>query len=278
MNQRRYNQIRKRRKKILKRLCFVVNIAVMAAFILILVFWRNEDSNKNKRSGNQPYDGTADSGNQEATKEIETTAVPLAHIQAFAEAYASKADRCGNYVVCLDAGHGGDDVGAEGSDGQYEKQETLELALLIKEYLESAGVRVVMTRETDKTLSLSERKEIAENCEANLLLSIHRNVYEGTEDVNGIEAWINNCRPADASEISENILRYIKNEVPEIKNRGVKWGTMNNVNENYAVNKVSMASLILEVGFISSEYDNRLFEQYLDEFARGIAKGILENI
>ncbi len=278
MNQRRYNQIRKRRKKIIKTLCFVANMAVMVALILILVFWRNGKSNKNEMSGNRVYDGTVNPGNQEAAKELETTVVSIANISAFAEAYASKADRCRNYVVCLDAGHGGDDVGAEGNDGQYEKQETLKLALLIKEYLESTGVRVVMTRETDKTLSLSERKEIAENCKADLLLSIHRNVYEGTEDVNGIEAWINNCRPADANKISENILRYIKNEVPEIKNRGVKWGTMDNVNENYAVNKVSMASLILEVGFISSEYDNRLFEQYLGEFARGIAKGILENI
>lgn len=278
MNQRRYNQIRKRRKKIIKTLCFVANMAVMVALILILVFWRNGNSNKNEMSGNRVYDGTVNPGNQEAAKELETTVVSIANISAFAEAYASKADRCRNYVVCLDAGHGGDDVGAEGNDGQYEKQETLKLALLIKEYLESTGVRVVMTRETDKTLSLSERKEIAENCKADLLLSIHRNVYEGTEDVNGIEAWINNCRPADANKISENILRYIKNEVPEIKNRGVKWGTMDNVNENYAVNKVSMASLILEVGFISSEYDNRLFEQYLGEFARGIAKGILENI
>ncbi len=63
-----------------------------------------------------------------------------------------------------------------------------------------------------------------------------------------------------------------------MKNRGVKWGTMDNVNENYGVNKVSMTSLILETGFMSSVRDSKLFEDYLDEYAKGIAKGVLENI
>ena len=63
-----------------------------------------------------------------------------------------------------------------------------------------------------------------------------------------------------------------------MKNRGVKWGTMDNVNENYGVNKVSMTSLILETGFMSSVRDSKLLEDYLDEYAKGIAKGVLENI
>ena len=137
---------------------------------------------------------------------------------------------------------------------------------------------MIMTRETDKKVSLAERREIAENSNADLLLSLHRNIYEGTEDVNGIEAWINNSRPADAKKLSERILNCVEQEVPGVKNRGVKWGTMDNVNENYGVNKVSMTSLILETGFMSSVRDSKLFEDYLDKYAKGIAKGVLENI
>lgn len=277
MNQKRYNQIRRRRKKIIKKIAFAANIIVMAILVIMLVYLGNEKSNNNGMGGNHSKEDNVNLGLQKSSGEMEST-ITAENISWFAQSYSNKADKCRNYVVCLDAGHGGDDVGAQGLAGQYEKEETLKLALLVKEYLESAGVTVIMTRETDKKVSLAERREIAENNGADLLLSLHRNIYEGTEDVNGIEAWINNSRPADAKKLSENILRCVAQEVPGVKNRGVKWGTMDNVNENYGINKASMTSLILETGFMSSIYDSKLFEQYLEEYAKGIARGVLENI
>lgn len=181
---------------------------------------------------------------------------------------------CG-YTVCVDAGHGGNDVGAERENGVYEKYETLRLARLVRQYLEAVGVNVVMTRENDTTVSLEERRNIAENCHADLLLSIHRNVYEGYGEVNGIEAWIHNAKEQHDMEMAESILGGIIEKIPSINSRGVKWGTMDNVNENYAVNKVSMPSLILEVGFVTSSTDNYYFDNQLEDIAEGIVAGIL---
>ena len=182
------------------------------------------------------------------------------------------------YTVCLDAGHGGSDVGAERGNGNYEKSETLKLTKMIKQYLEAVGINVVMTREKDEYVSLEERKNIAENCNADLLLSIHRNVYEGYEEVSGIEAWINNSRKQSDTDMAESIINGILNYEPSLNNRGVKWGTMDNQNENYIVNKASMTSLILEVGFMTSDTDNYYFDNKLKEMAKGIVEGILVNI
>lgn len=277
MNQKRYNQIRRRRKRMIKRIAFTVNIMVMTVLVIMLVYLGSEKKSKSGMGGTRTSEESVNIENRKKTGDYQTEISPE-QVSEFARPYLDKEDKCRRYVVCLDAGHGGDDVGAEGLSGQYEKEETLKLALLVKEYLESAGVTVVMTRETDKKVSLAERREIAENCNADLLLSLHRNIYVGTEDVNGIEAWINNSRPADARKLSERILDCVEQEVHGVKNRGVKWGTMDNVNENYGVNKVSMASLILETGFMSSVHDSKLFEDHLDEYAKGIAKGVLENI
>lgn len=198
-------------------------------------------------------------------------------LESFKKLYDSGEGR-NNYTVCLDAGHGGSDVGAERSNGNYEKNETLKLTRMIKQYLEAVGINVVMTREKDEYISLEERKNIAENCNADLLLSIHRNVYEGMEEVNGIEAWINNSRQQSDTDMAESIINGILNYEPSLNSRGVKWGTMDNQNENYAVNKVSMTSLILEVGFMTSDTDNWYFDNKLEEMAKGIAEGILQNI
>lgn len=277
MNRKQYNRIR-RRKRLIRKLFVLSNIILMGVLIIVLVYWGSGKKEKNGISDKKINQNTSNQENSISPEDLETTIYTNANTSDFGKNYASKSDKCQNYVVCLDAGHGGTDIGAEGTTGKYEKEDTLQLSLLIKEYLESAGVKVVMTRKSDKTVSLDERRNIAENCGANLLLSIHRNIYVGAEDINGVEAWISNTRPEDATNISKKILQCIEGEVSGVKNRGVKWGTMDNVNENYGVNKVSMASLILEVGFMSSDYDNRSFEQYLDDYAKGIAKGVLDCI
>ena len=168
MNQKRYNRIRRRQKRIIKRIAFAANIIVISILIIMLVYLGNEKNSKNGMGGSRAREDNVNIENQKVSGEQLSNISPE-HVSEFARPYLNKADKCRDYVVCLDAGHGGDDVGAEGLSGQYEKEETLKLALLVKEYLESAGVTVIMTRETDKKVSLAERREIAENSNADLL-------------------------------------------------------------------------------------------------------------
>ena len=61
-------------------------------------------------------------------------------------------------TVCLDPGHGGDDVGAVyKNNSRFEKDDNLKLALKVKEELEKKDVKVLMTREDDTYVSLKSR-------------------------------------------------------------------------------------------------------------------------
>jgi N-acetylmuramoyl-L-alanine amidase len=81
----------------------------------------------------------------------------------------------GRPIVLIDPGHGGTDPGAPGVSGQVtEKQLTLAFARELRDRLAERGrVRVAMTREGDRTLSLEQRAAIARRLGAGLLISIH---------------------------------------------------------------------------------------------------------
>lgn len=77
-------------------------------------------------------------------------------------------------TVMLDAGHGGDDSGAI-RHGVKESALNLAAALELKKYLELIGARVVMTRDTDRAVSLNARYEAIEKLSPDLFVSLHHN-------------------------------------------------------------------------------------------------------
>lgn len=80
------------------------------------------------------------------------------------------------YTVCLDPGHGGTDAANGSPDGTYKEHEfTLDMGKRIRAHLERCGVTVVMTRETDASVGLSRRAEIANAAGADLYVSLHSN-------------------------------------------------------------------------------------------------------
>jgi len=77
-------------------------------------------------------------------------------------------------LVVIDAGHGGHDPGASGAGGLKEAQLTLALARALRdELVRRARVRVALTRDGDRYLSLEERYGIARRLDAALFVSIH---------------------------------------------------------------------------------------------------------
>ena len=84
-------------------------------------------------------------------------------------------------AIVIDAGHGGDENGAKGSNGALEKQITLNVARRLKAALEGRlGVRVILTRDGDTTVALDERAAIANNNKADLFVSLHANAAPRT--------------------------------------------------------------------------------------------------
>lgn len=186
------------------------------------------------------------------------------------------------YLVCIDAGHGDWDGGAciEGENYQAlraEKDDNLWMAKLFRDaLLEYEDVEVVMTRETDVFLELTERTDIANEAEADALISFHRNSYDGEADVNGVEFWIHSSRPKDAQSLANDLLSAIV-KVGGMENRGVKYGSMSSFREDYAINRrASMTSMIVELGFITSEKDNLAYDTNGEAYAKEMAKATYE--
>jgi N-acetylmuramoyl-L-alanine amidase len=85
-----------------------------------------------------------------------------------------------NITIFLDPGHGGSDPGVVRTyDGvTYEEADiNLSVALKAKEELEKRGYTVVMSRETDKKVELTDRPELAKKAGADMFISIHVNSY-----------------------------------------------------------------------------------------------------
>ncbi len=92
-------------------------------------------------------------------------------------------------LVVIDAGHGGRDPGSVGQDIQ-EKDVVLAIALRLRELLlEQGGVRVALTREDDRIVSLANRPEIARQLDADLFLSIHADSAGDESSVSGASIY-----------------------------------------------------------------------------------------
>ncbi len=99
-------------------------------------------------------------------------------------------------TVVIDAGHGGDDHGAEGPTGLLEKDVVLDVARRLRRTLEADGLHVVMTRDRDVYVSLQERAEIANQAHGDLFLSIHANAAP-SRVARGIETFFVSLEASD---------------------------------------------------------------------------------
>ncbi|MGA2649743.1 MAG: N-acetylmuramoyl-L-alanine amidase [Terracidiphilus sp.] len=99
------------------------------------------------------------------------------------------------FMVVLDAAHGGDDPGAKLSDGQPEKAFTLALSVRLRSLLGARGMQVITTRESDATIDLNRRAEIANHANAQACLSLH-----ASETGTGIHLFVSSLSPAPPRE------------------------------------------------------------------------------
>jgi N-acetylmuramoyl-L-alanine amidase len=89
----------------------------------------------------------------------------------------------GAYTVLIDPAHGGTDPGVSIDRKSSEKDITLAVALSLKKHLEGGGkgIKVQLTRTSDKTLSVSERIKMTKALNPDLMVSLHVNAGFGQE-------------------------------------------------------------------------------------------------
>lgn len=171
--------------------------------------------------------------------------------------------------IFIDAGHGGVDGGSKVGK-RLEKNDTLTLALVVKEDLEKLGFKVYMSREDDKDVDRAKRGKLANQNKAQLFVSIHRNQ---ADKGNGVEVFIPSSNDSDSRALGKNILVALVEQ--GFAERSVRAGTLVSEKEDYLENSVpNMPSCLVEVGFLQSKKDNALFDDNLENNAMAIAEAI----
>ncbi|MFC5755763.1 N-acetylmuramoyl-L-alanine amidase [Rhizobium sp. GCM10022189] len=112
----------------------------------------------------------------------------------------------GDFVIAVDAGHGGIDTGAIGVDTKTEeKQVTLSFARALADRLnKEPGIKAFLTRDDDEFLSLSQRVLIARQNHAGLFISLHADTLK-QKDIRGATVYTISDRASDklAADLAE---------------------------------------------------------------------------
>jgi N-acetylmuramoyl-L-alanine amidase len=121
-------------------------------------------------------------------------------------------------TVVIDPGHGGDDEGAIGPGGEREKDVVLRVAQQLAGVLRARELRVVMTRDSDRYVSLEQRTHVANDARGDLFLSIHANAHRD-HAVRGTETFFHSLQASDADARSlaerENLALGVESARPE---------------------------------------------------------------
>ena len=172
-------------------------------------------------------------------------------------------------LVVIDAGHGGNNPGAVYS-GRLEKDDALALALAVGHILEESNVRVYYTRTEDVYESPAQKAMEGNAVGADYFVSIHRNSSPYPNEYAGVESLVYS-RYGEAARLAGNINARLGQVGYE--NLGI-----NEQPDLAVLRRTRMPAVLVEVGFINTDEDNRLFDQRFDETAQAIVDGILETI
>ncbi len=169
--------------------------------------------------------------------------------------------------VIIDAGHGGDDPGTNGS-GYEEKEITLAVALKVEALLLDDDFEVIMSRTDDTYIALTDRAALTEEYDAPVFVSIHCNAAENIPTANGIETY---AAPDDTDDAElAGCLQKQLIAATAAKDRGVKTSKLVVLTHNPA------PAALVEIGFMTNadECAKITDEAYQDTLAAAIAAGI----
>lgn len=172
--------------------------------------------------------------------------------------------------ICVDAGHGGKDPGAQVKTGD-EKDIVLSVALKLQSLLQKAGAKVIMTRSDDTFIELKKRAAIANSAGAELFISIHTNAlinHEYKQKVRGIQVFHYKDR-------SKEFARTIRDSLAVTEAVG-DWGVYDR--SLLVLRETNMRAALAELGFMTHPDDMALLNNniFQENAARGLFNGIEE--
>ena len=190
-------------------------------------------------------------------------------------------------IVILDAGHGGEDPGAVGVNGVYEKDLNLQMVLQMGQMLEEKGYVVVYTRTDDRLLYNEEQNikgirkisDLKNRCQAanrypdSILVSIHMNSF-GDARYSGLQVYYT-PEDEESRSLADKIQNGVKENLQKENNRAIKSGK-----GMYLLEKSEPCAVLIECGFLTNKEEcEKLSEkEYQKELSFLIVCGIIEYI
>lgn len=190
-------------------------------------------------------------------------------------------------TIIIDAGHGGEDGGAE-VDGVLEKDINLHIADKLADILRLTGYPVTEIRDADisvydddadtlrekKVSDLKNRVETFNESGNNIVVSIHQNKFDNSA-YSGTQVFYS-TNHADSAVLAEAIRQSVVSLLQKDNTRELKPAG----NDIYILDNAEVPAVIVECGFLSNpeERAKLLDENYQSEMAYSIAMGVLEYI
>lgn len=191
-----------------------------------------------------------------------------------------------NSTIIIDAGHGGIDGGTHSADGTLEKDINLNIALRLKEILQSFGLNVITTRETDKSIhsegvqgirnqkisDIKNRLHIIETTDNAVFVSIHQNYYTQPQ-YSGAQIFYSKNNPLSET-LAQSVRASIINNLQKENTREIKKSGK----EIYLLNSATVPAVMVECGFLSNKAEADLLktEDHQQKMAFFIAMGIID--
>ncbi|SEM78362.1 N-acetylmuramoyl-L-alanine amidase [bacterium A37T11] len=167
-------------------------------------------------------------------------------------------------TIGVDAGHGGNNIGASGIMDINEKEITLAMALKLKKQLEKEGAEVAITRQNDTSFNNADRARWMKEQHPDILVSIHCN--SSGPSAKGVSTYYHHIAYRKPSQAINTEL---------IKLGLADYGNVGSFNFFFNA-PTSYPSVLVETGFLSNPEDE---ERLLDsEFQNRIAKGIVKGL
>jgi N-acetylmuramoyl-L-alanine amidase len=178
-------------------------------------------------------------------------------------------------VIVVDPGHGGSNPGAVANNSR-ESDNNLAVGLKLRDKLTQAGAKVIMTRDTDRTVAapgsslgdeLQARVDDAESNHADIFVSIHSNENPDPNITGAMTFYASGKSP----KLALNVQSALVSETGAV-DKGTSPETF------YVLRNTTMPGILVEMGFVSNPTEaTRLnSDSYRNQIAQGIFTGIVK--
>jgi len=213
----------------------------------------------------------------------------LKDVNKYADIMRNYTEHLSGRTIFIDPGHGGQDRSNANRNGKIiEADINLVVSLYLREFLQSAGAAVIMSRINDTTVSLENRSKMANDSKADLFISVHHNSTSKAND-----NWTNytstfyhaNIGDYEYEPFEHTLAKYIQRDLSYAMRNSGGLGSFDGTQSDFRIysseglavlRETSIPSVLVECSF----YSSRLEEQRLsvDQFNRIEGWGIFQGI